>query len=61
MKDKINLPKLKIVKPIGGFHGVSAIFPELKDIFNYEEKKIIVSHGYPRFVSHPVIKIIESK
>ena len=61
MKDNINLPKLKIVKPIGGFHGVSAIFPKLKDIFNYEEKKIIVSHGYPRFVSHPVIKIIESK
>lgn len=61
MKDKINLPKLKIVKPIGGFHGVSAIFPKLKDIFNYEEKKIIVSRGYPRFVSHPVIKIIESK
>jgi cystathionine beta-lyase/cystathionine gamma-synthase len=53
------LPKLKLVKPIGGFHGVSAVFPSLKDIIDYEEKKIIVNQGYPRFVSHPLVKNIE--
>ena len=53
------LPKLKFVKPIGGFHGVSAVFPTLKDIIDYEEKKIIVNHGYPRFVTHPLVKNIE--
>ncbi|MHA2037041.1 MAG: PLP-dependent transferase [Promethearchaeota archaeon] len=52
-------PKLKFIKPIGGFHGVSAVFPKLKDIIDYEEKKIIVNQGYPRFVSHPLVKNIE--
>jgi len=54
-----NMPKLKFVKPIGGFHGVSAIFPTLKDIIDYEEKKIIVNQGYPRFVTHPLVREIE--
>ncbi|MHA1986448.1 MAG: PLP-dependent transferase [Promethearchaeota archaeon] len=53
------LPKLKFVKPIGGFHGVSAVFPKLKDVIDYEEKKIIVNQGYPRFVTHPLVKNIE--
>ena len=39
MKSKRNLPELKLVKPIGGFHGVSAIFPKLKDVIDYEEKR----------------------
>ena len=55
------LPKLKLVKPIGGFHGVSAIFPTLKDVIDYEENDIIINHGYPRFVTHPIVKIIENK
>ena len=53
------MPKLKLVKPIGGFHGVSAIFPKLKDIVDYEEQKIIVNQGYPRFVTHPLVRNIE--
>jgi len=53
------LPKLKLVNPIGGFHGVSAIFPTLKDVIDYEEKRITVNHGYPRFVTHPLVKNIE--
>lgn len=53
------MPKLKLVKPIGGFHGVSAVFPTLKDIIDYEEKKITVNQGYPRFVTHPLVKKIE--
>lgn len=61
MKYKENVPELKLVKPIGGFHGVSAIFPKLKDIIDYEEKKIIINQGYPRFVTHPLLKKIEIK
>lgn len=55
------LPTLKLVKPIGGFHGVSAIFPTLKDVIDYEEHNIVINHGYPRFVTHPIVKIIENK
>ena len=55
------LPKLKLVKPIGGFHGVSAIFPTLIDVIDYEENNVIINHGYPRFVTHPIVKIIENK
>lgn len=56
----MELPKLKILKPIGGVHGVSAVFPTLQDIIDYEEGKIFVNQGYPRFVTHPVLKIIEN-
>ena len=55
------LPKLKIVKPIGGLHGVSAIFPTLKDVIDYEENNVRINRGYPRFVTHPLVKIIENK
>jgi len=55
------LPKLKLVKPIGGFHGVSAIFPTLKDVIDYEENNVRINRGYPRFVTHPIVKIIENK
>ena len=55
------LPKLKFVEPIGGFHGVSAIFPTLKDVIDYEENNVRINRGYPRFVTHPIVKIIENK
>lgn len=55
------IPNLKYLKPIGGFHGVSVIFPTLKDIFDYEEKKIKIIQGYPRFVTHPLVKKLEEK
>ena len=55
------LPKLKLVKPIGGLHGVSSIFPTLKDVIDYEENNVIINQGYPRFVTHPIVKIIENK
>ncbi|KKN60350.1 hypothetical protein LCGC14_0532640 [marine sediment metagenome] len=53
------MPKLKFVKPIGGFHGVSVVFPTLKDIIEHEVKKIIVNQGYPRFVTHLLVKKFE--
>ncbi len=59
MDDEFIKPELKIVAPIGGFHGISAILPKFEDIINYEEKKIILNRGYPRFVTHPFIKKVE--
>ncbi len=60
MNTKSEKAKFRIVKPIGGFHGVSAIFPKFKDIIDYEEKKIKINRGYPRFVTHPIVKKIEN-
>jgi cystathionine beta-lyase/cystathionine gamma-synthase len=57
----MELPKLKILKTIGGFHGVSAVFPKLSDVIDYEEGNILVNQAYPRFVTHPIVKIIENK
>ncbi len=59
MKTKNDDAIVKIGKPIGGLHGVSVIFPEFKDIINYEEHKIILNRGYPRFVTHPFLKMRE--
>lgn len=61
MSNNDKIPQLKLMKPIGGFHGVSAVFPKLKDIIDYEEKNIIINQGYPRFVTHPVVKCIEAE
>ncbi|MGQ4873463.1 MAG: PLP-dependent transferase [Promethearchaeia archaeon] len=52
---------IKYFKVIGGLHGVSVVFPRLQDVIDYEEKRIKVNHGYPRFVTHPAIRIIEDK
>jgi len=51
--------KIKKVKPIGGVHGVSAVFPTFKDIIDYEEEKVILNRGYPRFVTHPFVRKTE--
>ncbi|MFX1275212.1 MAG: PLP-dependent transferase, partial [Promethearchaeota archaeon] len=60
MKIKNSEAILKIAKPIGGLHGISAIFPKFDDVINYEEQKIIMNRGYPRFVTHPFVKKIEN-
>jgi len=52
-------PIPKTMKPIGGIHGVSAIFPNFEDIINYEEKKIKLNRGYPRFITHPFVRKTE--
>ncbi len=59
MNEKSKKPKFIIAKPIGGFHGVSAIFPKFKDVIDYEEGNIILNRGYPRFVTHPFVRRIE--
>jgi len=61
MPDNPKISNLKYLKPIGGFHGVSVVFPTLKDVFDYEEKKIKIIQGYPRFVTHPLVKNLEEK
>ena len=58
---KFKFPEKRNVKSIGGFHGVSAIFPKFKDIIDYEENNIYVNRGYPRFVTHPIIAVLESE
>lgn len=58
---KFKLPEKRNVKSIGGFHGVSAIFPKFQEIIDYEENNIYVNRGYPRFVSHPIITVLESE
>ncbi|MFX1364560.1 MAG: PLP-dependent transferase [Promethearchaeota archaeon] len=55
------MPELKYLKTIGGFHGISAVFPKLQDVIDYEEGNIYINQGYPRFVSHPTVKILELK
>lgn len=52
---------IKHFDAIGGYHGVSAIFPKFQDVLDYEEKKINVNQGYPRFVTHPLIRNLEDK
>ena len=52
-------PELRFFKSIGGLHGVSAIFPKFQDVIDYEENKIAVLQAYPRFVTHPIIKLHE--
>lgn len=61
MKEGEEKQVLKFLNPIGGFHGVSAIFPKFQDIIDYEENKFSVYQGYPRFVPHPVIKELENQ
>ena len=58
---KFKLPEKRNVKSIGGFHGVSAIFPKFQDIIDYEENNIYVNRGYPRFVNHPIVSVLETE
>ena len=44
---------------IGGTHGVSCVFPTLKNIIEYEEKIRVPSQGYPRFTAHPFVKLLQ--
>ena len=60
MNDKSKNPQFIKAKPIGGFHGVSAIFPNFNDIIDYEEGNIILNRGYPRFVTHPFVRRVEN-
>ena len=38
--------------PIGGEFGISVAFYTLQDVIDYEEGRIVPTHGYPRFVPH---------
>ncbi len=43
--EKVLLLKLKFVKPIGGFHSVSAVFPTLKDIIDFDNIIYSLNHA----------------
>ena len=42
-------------KPVGGEFGISAELPTLKDVVDYEEGRIVLTQGYPRFVAHRTV------
>ena len=42
-------------RPIGGRFGISVELPTIDDVRDYEEERIQLSHGYPRFVAHSVV------
>src|SRR4030042_7043826 len=54
-------PERFIAKPVGGYHGITIEFPTLQMNIDYEEKKIKPNRGYPRFVQHPQVQILEEK
>lgn len=47
------------VEPVGGYHGITAVFPTLQMIIDYEEGRIQLNRGYPRFVQHPKVQSLE--
>lgn len=47
--------RVKRMDPLGGEHGVSCVFHTLQDIINFEENKVTLDRGYPRFINHPYI------
>ena len=46
---------------VGGIHGVTCIFPTLRSVVDYEEKKKVPNQGYPRFVPHPFVVSVQDK
>jgi len=46
-------------EPVGGYHGVTTRMQSIQSVCDYEEKKIELNTGYPRFVTHPEVRILE--
>lgn len=46
---------------VGGTHGLTCIFPRLRDIVNYEEQRRVPEQGYPRFIPHPFVVAVQEK
>jgi cystathionine beta-lyase/cystathionine gamma-synthase len=46
---------------VGGTHGLTCIFPRLRDIVDYEEQKRVPEQGYPRFIPHPFVVAVQEK
>ncbi|WP_291125324.1 PLP-dependent transferase [Flavobacterium sp. UBA6031] len=46
---------------VGGTHGLTCIFPTLRDIVDYEENKRVPIQGYPRFIPHPFVVAVQEK
>lgn len=42
-------------KTVGGEFGISVQLPTLQDVIDYEEERIVLAHGYPRFVPHRAV------
>ncbi len=46
--------------PIGGPFGISVELNRLDDVIDYEEGRIVLTHGYPRFVPHSTVQTAEA-
>lgn len=46
---------------VGGIHGLTCIFPHLRDIVDYQEQRRVPNQGYPRFIPHPFVVSIQEK
>jgi len=55
------MPKFIDNEPVGGYHGVTAHLDTLQAVCDYEEKKIELNTGYPRFVTHPEVRQTEQQ
>jgi len=46
---------------VGGIHGVTCVFPTLRSVIDYEEKKKVPNQGYPRFIAHPFVVSVQNR
>ena len=46
---------------VGGTHGVTCVFPTLRSVIDYEEKKKVPNQGYPRFITHPFVVSVQNR
>lgn len=46
---------------VGGTHGLTCIFPRLRDIVDYEEQRRVPEQGYPRFIPHPFVVAVQEQ
>ncbi|MCP4901384.1 MAG: PLP-dependent transferase [bacterium] len=44
-----------VSRPLGGPFGISVELNTLQDVIDYEEGRLALTHGYPRFVPHKVV------
>ena len=46
---------------VGGTHGLTCIFPRLRDIVDYEEQRRVPEKEYPRFIPHPFVVSVQEQ
>lgn len=57
----MNNKEIYTAEMVGGTHGLTCIFPRLRDIVDYEEQRRVPEQGYPRFIPHPFVVAVQEK